>query len=61
MAEGKAHIHPRFGLTSEWDAAIVYVMVNSADREVVNNETKMSLKYNTKDLLLKSYFIMQPN
>jgi 3'(2'), 5'-bisphosphate nucleotidase len=59
VAEGKAHIYPRFGLTSEWDTAAAHAVVNSAGGEVVNNETKMSLKYNTKDSLLNPYFIVQ--
>jgi 3'(2'), 5'-bisphosphate nucleotidase len=59
VAEGKAHIYPRFGLTSEWDTAAAHAVVNSAGGEVVNNETKMPLKYNTKDSLLNSYFIVQ--
>ena len=59
VAEGKAHIYPRFGLTSEWDTAAAHAVVNSAGGEVVNNETKMPLKYNTKDSLLNPYFIVQ--
>jgi len=61
VAEGKAHIYPRFGLTSEWDTAAAHAVVNSAGGEVVNNETKMSLKYNTKDSLRNPHFIVQPN
>jgi 3'(2'), 5'-bisphosphate nucleotidase len=61
VAEGKAHIYPRFGLTSEWDTAAAHAVVNSAGGEVVNNETKMPLKYNTKDSLLNPHFIVQPN
>ena len=59
VAEGKAHIYPRFGLTSEWDTAAAHAVVNSAGGEVVNNETKIPLKYNTKDSLLNPYFIVQ--
>ena len=59
VAEGKAHIYPRFGLTSEWDTAAAHAVVNSAGGEVINNETKMPLKYNTKDSLLNPYFIVQ--
>ena len=61
VAEGKAHIYPRFGLTSEWDTAAAHAVVNSAGGEVINNETKMPLKYNTKDSLLNPHFIVQPN
>ena len=59
VAEGKAHIYPRLGLTSEWDTAAAHAVVNSAGGEVVEFETKMPLKYNTKDSLLNPYFIVQ--
>ncbi len=59
VAEGKAHIYPRLGLTSEWDTAAAHAVVNSAGGEVVEFKTKMPLKYNTKDSLLNPYFIVQ--
>ena len=59
VAEGRAHLYPRLGPTSEWDTAAAHAVVNSAGGEVVNNETKMPLKYNTKDSLLNPYFIVQ--
>ena len=61
VAEGKAHIYPRFGLTSEWDTAAAHAVVNAAGGKVIDNEIKKSLKYNTKDSLLNPYFIVQPN
>jgi len=59
VAEGKAHIYPRLGLTSEWDTAAAHAVVNSAGGEVVEFETKIPLKYNTKDSLLNPYFVVQ--
>lgn len=59
VAEGKAHLYPRLGLTSEWDTAAAHAVVNSAGGEVVEFETKMPLKYNTKDSLLNPCFIVQ--
>jgi 3'(2'), 5'-bisphosphate nucleotidase len=59
VAEGKAHIYPRLGLTSEWDTAAAHAVVNSAGGGVFEFETKMPLKYNTKDSLLNPYFVVQ--
>ena len=59
VAEGKAHIYPRLGLTSEWDTAAAHAVVNSAGGEVFDFETKIPLKYNTKDSLLNPYFVVQ--
>jgi len=60
VAEGRAHLYPRLGLTSEWDTAAAHAVVNAAGGEVINSETKMPLKYNTKDSLINPYFIVQP-
>ena len=59
VAEGKADLYPRFGLTSEWDTAAAHAVVNSAGGEVINYETKLSLKYNTKDSLLNPFFVVK--
>jgi len=59
VAEGRAHLYPRLGLTSEWDTAAAHAVVNSAGGEVLEFETKLPLKYNTKDSLLNPYFIVQ--
>jgi 3'(2'), 5'-bisphosphate nucleotidase len=59
VAEGKVHVYPRLGLTSEWDTAAAHAVVNSAGGEVFEFKTKTPLKYNTKDSLLNSYFIAQ--
>lgn len=59
VAEGKAHIYPRLGPTSEWDTAAAHAVVNSAGGEIFEFKTKNPLKYNTKDSLLNPYFIAQ--
>lgn len=59
VAEGKAHIYPRLGPTSEWDTAAAHAVVNSAGGEVLDFETKMPLKYNTKNSLLNPYFVVK--
>jgi 3'(2'), 5'-bisphosphate nucleotidase len=61
VAEGRAHLYPRLGPTSEWDTAAAHAVVNAAGGEVVNSETKIPLKYNTKDSLRNPYFIAQPS
>ena len=61
VAEGKAHLYPRLGPTSEWDTAAAHAVVNAAGGEVINSETKMPLKYNTKESLRNPYFIVQPS
>lgn len=60
IAEGRAHLYPRFGPTSEWDTAAAHAVVNSAGGEVINYKTRESLKYNEKDSLRNPYFIVQP-
>ncbi len=58
VAEGKADIYPRLGLTSEWDTAAAHAIVKFAGGECLNYETNKELKYNTKDSLLNPYFIV---
>jgi len=60
VAEGRAHLYPRLGLTSEWDTAAAHAVVNAAGGEVIDYETQTPLKYNTKDSLLNPHFIVQP-
>ena len=61
VAEGKAHLYPRLGPTSEWDTAAAHAVVNAAGGEVINNETQTPLKYNMKNSLRNPYFIVQPS
>jgi 3'(2'), 5'-bisphosphate nucleotidase len=57
VAEGKADIYPRFGLTSEWDTAAAQCVVEEAGGMVVDlNGTP--LRYNTKESLLNPYFLV---
>jgi 3'(2'), 5'-bisphosphate nucleotidase len=57
VAEGKADLYPRLGLTSEWDTAAAQCIVEQAGGRVVtlDNETLM---YNTKENLLNPYFMV---
>jgi len=57
VAEGKAHIYPRFGPTMEWDTAAAHAVVTAAGGSVkqVNGDR---LKYNKEDLL-NPFFIVK--
>ena len=55
VAEGSAHIYPRFGPTMEWDTAAAHAVVSAAGGTVKTTEGK-ELTYN-KESLLNPYFI----
>jgi len=59
VAEGKAHLYPRLGLTSEWDTAAAHAVVKAAGGEVYNEESNLPLLYNQKESLLNPYFIVK--
>ncbi|KAA8495770.1 3'(2'),5'-bisphosphate nucleotidase CysQ [Porphyridium purpureum] len=56
VAEGAAHVYPRFAPTMEWDTAASQVIVEEAGGEVVVVETEKPLTYNRENLL-NPYFI----
>lgn len=51
VAEGKAHIYPRFGPTMEWDTAAGQAIVEIAGGKVVQAGTGEAVIYNKPDLL----------
>ena len=57
VAEGKADLYPRLGLTSEWDTAAAQCIVEQAGGYVVTLDGK-PLKYNSKDSLLNPHFMV---
>lgn len=57
VAEGKADLYPRLGLTSEWDTAAAQAIVEAAGGQVTTLDMQ-PLKYNTKDSLLNPYFFV---
>ncbi len=57
VAEGKADLYPRLGLTSEWDTAAAQCIVEQAGGQVVTLDGK-PLVYNTKDSLLNPHFMV---
>ncbi|MCU7842535.1 MAG: 3'(2'),5'-bisphosphate nucleotidase CysQ [Candidatus Thiodiazotropha sp. (ex Monitilora ramsayi)] len=57
VAEGKADLYPRLGLTSEWDTAAAQAVVEAAGGRVTTLDLK-PLRYNTKDSLLNPHFFV---
>jgi len=57
VAEGKAHIYPRFGPTMEWDTAAAHAVVLAAGGSV-SQPNGDNLKYNKEDLL-NPFFIVR--
>ncbi len=59
VAEGAAHIYPRFGPTMEWDTAAAHCVAEQAGATVTNMQGEV-LQYN-KDDLLNPYFVINSN
>ncbi len=57
VAEGKADIYPRFGLTSEWDTAAAQCVVEQAGGYLTDLKLE-PLLYNTKESLLNPHFFV---
>ena len=57
VAEGKAHLYPRYAPTMEWDTAAGSAIVESVGLQVINRETGQPLLYN-KENLLNPYFLV---
>jgi len=57
VAEGKADIYPRLGLTSEWDTAAAQAIVEEAGGKITTLDMQQ-LRYNTKDSLLNPEFLV---
>ncbi len=57
VAEGKADLYPRIGLTCEWDTGAAQAVVECAGGQVISISDE-PLLYNTKDELLNPYFIV---
>jgi 3'(2'), 5'-bisphosphate nucleotidase len=50
IAEGSAHIYPRFAPTMEWDTAAGHVIIEGAGGKVLNYKTSKVLEYNKQEL-----------
>jgi len=56
VAEGTAHLYPRFGPTTEWDTAAAHCVVTEAGGAVTNLSGD-PLKYNKPDLLNPDFIV----
>jgi 3'(2'), 5'-bisphosphate nucleotidase len=57
VAEGRADIYPRLGLTSEWDTAAAQAVVEQAGGKVLELDGK-PLSYNAKEDILNPWFVV---
>lgn len=57
VAEGNAHVYPRFAPTMEWDTAAGQAICEAVGLKVINQETNSPLTYN-KENLLNPYFLV---
>jgi len=51
VAEGKAHVYPRFGPTMEWDIAAGQAIIEESGGKVIIHNSKEPLNYNKKKLV----------
>ena len=58
VAEGSAHVYPRFAPTMEWDTAAGQAICMAAGLQVTRQDTGEPLSYN-KENLLNPYFLVQ--
>ena len=58
VAEGEAHLYPRFAPTMEWDTAAAQIIVEEAGGKVFIQNSKTRVHYNKKNLL-NPYFLVQ--
>ncbi|MDC8004600.1 3'(2'),5'-bisphosphate nucleotidase CysQ [Aureisphaera galaxeae] len=57
VAEGNAHVYPRFAPTMEWDTAAGDAICRAVGVKVIDQETQQPLRYN-KENLLNPYFLV---
>ena len=57
VAEGNAHVYPRYAPTMEWDTAAGQAICNAVGVKVINSETNDQLRYN-KENLLNGFFLV---
>ena len=56
VAEGKAHLYPRYAPTMEWDTAAAQIIVEEAGGKVIQEPSGNQVIYN-KENLLNPYFL----
>ncbi|NND64112.1 MAG: 3'(2'),5'-bisphosphate nucleotidase CysQ [Flavobacteriaceae bacterium] len=57
VAEGNAHVYPRFAPTMEWDTAAGHAICKATGISVIDQSTNKPLRYN-KENLLNPYFLV---
>ena len=58
VAEGKAHVYPRFAPTMEWDTAAGHAICKAVGVRVIQEKSGEALRYN-KEILLITYFLVE--
>ncbi len=58
VAEGKAHMYPRFAPTMEWDTAAGHAICEAVGLSVIDQTTQKPLRYN-KENLLNPFFLVK--
>ena len=57
VADGSAHLYPRFGPTMEWDTAAAHAVVKFAGGNIVDINTDQELLYNKSNLLNPEFLV----
>ncbi len=60
VADGTAHVYPRYAPTMEWDIAAAHAVCKYAGAKVIDYKTKEEMKYN-KQNLLNNWFLVSGN
>jgi 3'(2'), 5'-bisphosphate nucleotidase len=59
LAEGGAHIYPRFSPCMEWDIAAGFGIVNQLDFQFISTENNKKLSFNKKNLLVNGFVALR--
>ena len=57
VADGTAHLYPRFGPTMEWDTAAAHAVVKFAGGNILNMNNNKELVYNKSNLLNPEFLV----
>ena len=57
IAEGEAHLYPRFAPTMEWDTAAAQIIVEEAGGKVFIQNSKNQVHYNKENLLNPNFLV----
>jgi len=57
VADGSAHLYPRFGPTMEWDTAAAHAVVKYAGGNILDLKTDTELIYNKESLLNPEFLV----